>query len=469
MAINLLPRSGLFISAFLVVTFLVWIYPVDCRAAEIQVIPSDVIPDLSEPQKLELVSGKSVILKSPKKLTRVSEPDPQVATALLLSANELYLTPKGAGTTNLILWQDKEVAAIYELKVVYDLSRLKQRVHEIFPDETELRILSTHDSITLSGRVSSTSNLDQILTLAESFAPRDKIRNMVQVGGVHQVMLEVKVADVSKDSLNRLGVNFNLINRAERFSIGFLGSLLDPTGSSGAFSLWRTGENRNVVWEGIFDILKEQGSAKILAEPSLIALSGQTASFLAGGEFPIPTRDAEGAIGGVEFKAYGIELAFTPTVLSNDRIAINVTPVVSELDPGRGTDILGSFVPGLVVRRAETTVELGDGQSFAIAGLLSESSREVVSKFPGLGDLPILGALFTSKSFQSNETELVILVTPRLVKPIVDIEQPLPTDFYIEPDDTEFYLYGLFGPAVDRVHRQERANFDGEFGHVIVR
>jgi len=476
MAIIFSPRSGIFIAAVAVVTFLAWIYPVESRAGEIQVMPREWIPDMTQPQKIKLVYGNAVILKTPENLTHAAVADDEVVSITPVRINDgerflsqVYLRPKKTGSTNLMFWDGEEVAAIYELEVVHDLSRLKQRVHEVFPDETELRILSTQDSITLSGRVSSSSNLDQIMVLAGDFAPEGRVRNLVQVGGVHQVMLEVKVADVSRESLNRLGVNFNVINRNMGFSLGFLGSILDPTDTGGAYSFWRTGLNRNVEWEGIFDLLKEQGTAKILAEPSLIALSGQTASFLAGGEFPTPSLEADGTIGGVEFKSFGIELAFTPTVLSQDRIAINVIPVVSELDPGRGTSIFGAFVPGLIVRRAETTVELGDGQSFAIAGLLSDSSREAVSKFPGLGDLPILGALFTSKSFQSNETELVILVTPRLVKPIVAHEQTLPTDFYFEPDDAEFYLYGLFGPAADRAYRQGQANFDGEFGHVIVR
>jgi pilus assembly protein CpaC len=220
-------------------------------------------------------------------------------------------------------------------------------------------------------------------------------------------------------------------------------------------------------WTGIIDVLKGEGLIKILAEPTLIALSGQTASFLAGGEFPIPEIDDEGNIG-VTYKSYGIELSFTPTVLNEKKIALKVTPAVSEIDYAAGLTIDGTPVPSLTTRRADTLVELGDGQSFAIAGLLKETTRETISKYPVLGDIPILGALFKSKSFQNQETELVIIVTPHLVKPLNMAEQSLPTDYYTEPDDAEFYLWGIFGKSLEDVP-SEKGGLDGEFGHIFTK
>jgi len=469
MAITFSPRPGIFFAAVAVLSCLVLMKPALAADIEIEVVPEDAAPDLSEPQTLRLTAGKSVVLKSPEKLKRVSEPDTNVVQREVISPHEVYLVPRSAGTTNLILWFEDEMATVYELKVSYDLSRLKERLYELFPDESELRVMSTHDSITLSGRVSSSSTLDQILAVTEAFAPEDKIRNLVEVGGVHQVMLEVTVAEVSRESLKRMGVDFSLVHEGGEFALGFLGSRLGGRGDADGLLRLETSADRTLQWTSIFDMLQEEGLAEILAEPSLIALSGQTASFLAGGEFPIPERDADGEIGSVDFRPYGVELAFTPTVLSRDRIAINVVPVVSELDPASGTEVLGSFVPATNVRRAETTVELGDGQSFAIAGLLSESTGEVISKFPGLGDLPILGNLFTSKRFQQEKTELVIMITPRLVRPIVAEEQHLPTDFYIQPDDAEFYLWGVFGRSHEHMPTRGNATFDGEFGHVFVR
>ncbi|ACV68455.1 type II and III secretion system protein family protein [Desulfohalobium retbaense] len=455
MATTPIPRSGLLIAAIMVLTFCVWSIPQEPQAQEFRIIPTKNSADDSIMRSLELTYGKSVVLKSNREITRVSEPDPNVLKdPLLIGPNELYLTPAGAGTANLILWQGKEVSTVYEITVKHDLSRLKQRLHELFPEENELRVLSTNESITLSGQVSSASALDQIMALAETYAPEGGIKNQVTVKGIHQVMLEVKVAEVSRQSLDRLGINFDLINDAAEFSIGFLGAASAGSSGSGSFNFWRNGDN--VDFNGLFDFLKREGLAKILAEPSLISMSGQTSSFLAGGEIPIPDVDSDGNIG-VEFKSYGIELAFTPTVMSKERIAIKVVPVVSELDEASGTVINGAQVPGLKVRRANTTVELGDGQSFAIAGLLSENSEETVSKFPGLGDLPVLGPLFTSKSFTSDETELVIMVTPKLVTPLVAEKQSLPTDFFIHPTDAEFYLGGLLG------------SLDGEFGHMVVK
>ncbi|GAB6060461.1 type II and III secretion system protein family protein [Desulfonatronum parangueonense] len=463
-------RSWKTAAVLLLLASLTWLLPLESHARNIQVIPDEVVVDMDQPRRLQLEYGRAVILRTPREVDRALVADPDVVSVRAISAREVYLRPVSAGTTNLMLWQDDEISAIYELEVQYEIARMKQRINEVFPRETDLRILSTNDSVTLSGRVSNTSTLDQILAMAGAYAPEDRIRNLVQVGGVHQVMLEVKVADVSRNSMKQLGVNFNLVNESGRLALGFLGGL--PAGglldSAGTFAL-RSAPGDSIQWQGIFDILKESGLAKILAEPSLIALSGQTASFLAGGQFPIPTLEREGEIGGVEFKDYGIQLSFTPTVLSNDRIAIEVVPVVSELDPTTGAVIRGTFIPGLVVRQASTTVELGDGQSFAIAGLLSEFSREAASQFPVLGDLPILGALFSSKRYQARETELVILITPRLVKPIVAAEQTLPTDFYIPPDDAEFYLWEIFGQSHTHNLPHRTAVFDGQFGHVIVR
>ena len=481
MALSDSPRPWILIAAMVSLALLTWMHPRHSGAGEIQVTPGEAVPDVSKPQQLKLVSGQAVVLNSPEKLTRVSEPDADVVEVEVLSPNEIYLTPRAAGTTNLILWHENKPATVYQLKVKYDLSRLKKRVHEMFPDETELRIMPTHDSITLSGRVSSSSSLDQILAVAESYAPEDKIRNLVQVGGVHQVMLEVKVAEMSRIVGRELGINFGYA-RGGDFAVTTLGGHSEVQWGDGdlrdfpdEFSIFPDSINAlfrfhvgSASWTGILNALQEEGLAKILAEPSLVALSGQTASFLAGGEIPIPIVDQEGNVG-VEWRSYGVELAFTPNVLSQDRIAVEVVPVVSDLDRARGTEIYGSHVPALNVRRANTTVELGDGQSFAIAGLLSETTEEITSKFPGLGDLPVLGPLFSSKSFHSNETELVILVTPRLARPIVARDQSLPTDYYLEPDDAEFYFWGVHGQSSSQGGTGVKGEFDGDFGHVRIK
>ncbi len=195
----------------------------------------------------------------------------------------------------------------------------------------------------------------------------------------------------------------------------------------------------SATWTGFLQALQEDGLVKILSEPNLIALSGQSASFLAGGEYPIPVPSDIGEIS-IQFKEYGVGLQFTPFVLSPDRISIKVSTEVSELDFSTAVQFGGFVVPGITTRRAATTMDLADGESFALAGLLSENIRENIKKFPFLGDIPILGTLFKSTAFQKNETELVIIATPRFVRTMDVRNQPLPTDAYVEPDNAEIYL-----------------------------
>ena len=207
---------------------------------------------------------------------------------------------------------------------------------------------------------------------------------------------------------------------------------------------------------------------KVLAEPTLIALSGQNASFLAGGEYPVPVDSGDDSIS-IEFKPYGVGLSFKPIVLSNNRINMHVQPEVSELDYSNSQFTKeGLVVPGLTTRKASTMVELADGKSFAIAGLIKNTVTDTIQKYPFLGDIPIIGLLFRSKSFQLNETELVIIVTPHLVKPYEDSPQPLPTDSYHEPDDIDFYLWGLSEARKKQPKPVKMSeSLDGEFGHAI--
>ena len=441
---------------------------------------NSMVQETMEVKKLNLLSGKSTILKSALPIKRVSIADPEVADFLLLSPREIYLTGKTAGTTNLTLWQNGKVTEIYDLDVAYDLSRLKQQVHDVLPEEKDLQIIGTNDSITLAGRIINTANLSKVTALARSYAPKGKINNLIQVGGVHQVMLEVRIAEMSRATTKRLGINFNYVNGGD-FGVSLLGGLselVNPLDSnlltpgapfalkvSPAVNALFRFSSGNSTWTGLIDALQEDGLVKVLAEPTLIALSGQSASFLAGGEFPIPVPQGLGTVA-IEYKDYGVALNFTPTVLSEDVINIKVAPDVSELDFSTAVQFSGFVVPGITTRRASTTIELADGQSFAIAGLLRDTVKEQVRKFPFLGDIPILGALFRSQSFQKNETELIIIVTPHLVKPLNMAKQTLPTDFYIEPSDAEFYLEGRMEgrengqPAV-------RGKLDGDFGHTM--
>jgi pilus assembly protein CpaC len=444
------------------------------------------MPDVREPGKLKLVVGKSLVLRIEKPASRVSIADPGIADLTLISPHEIYITGKTPGVTNLTLWHKKDkISDVYDLEVSIDISRLKQRLHEVLPDERDLRVMATQDSVTLSGRISSASNLSEAMAVAGAYAPKGKVQNLVRVAGVQQVMLEVRVAEMSRTLIRRLGINFNYV-RGQEFGVSTLGGLsqvVSPnnanigttdahgTGSPVQFLVSPTVNalfrfSRGLTnWTGFIDAMKQDGLVKVLAEPTLIALSGKTAKFLAGGEFPVPVPQGLGTVA-IDYKPFGVGLSFTPTVLSDKEISMKVAPEVSDLDYSTALQFQGFVVPGISTRKASTVVNLADGQSFAIAGLLQENVRDVLQKFPVLGDIPILGALFRSRAFQKNETELVIIATPHLVKPLDMEKQSLPTDYYREPDDEEFYVLGLMEGRAKGKPLPE-GKLDGEFGHAV--
>jgi len=338
-------------------------------------------PGYQKPQfeVIELIKGKTDVLEIPCTKSdhfRITVVDQNVADFINLTkakkVRRIYIKGLEQGATTLTLWKNGELFCIYDVHVYYDVSLLKRKLHDILPDEKDIRVFSTKDSITLSGTASSNENLNQALVLAKAFVEEGKIINLLSTAGAQQVMLEVKVAEMQKRIINRLGINFNWIKDTGEFGISLLGGVSslyqeEDTGlmnilfSDDATGLLRLEKGGN-QWTGIFDFLKGNQLVKILAEPTLIALSGQTANFLAGGEFPIPKIDDEGNVG-VEFKPYGVNLMFTPTVMSEKRIAIKVQPVISELDYSIQTTIGGATVPGILSRSASTMVELGDGQS----------------------------------------------------------------------------------------------------------
>ena len=260
---------------------------------------------------IQIVTGKSVVLKSARPVKRVSLADPEIADLVILSPKEIYISGKTAGVTNLTLWQNGSISEIYDLEVSFDISRLKQKLNEILPKEKELRVIASHNSVTLSGRVSNAASLSQAMALAEAYAPgkgkeKQNVNNLVTIGGVHQVMLEVRIAEMSRSLIKRLGVNFNWVN-GEDFGVSTLGGLtqlvkpdLANVASGGPFGLFVTPsvnalfrfQSGSSTWTGFVDAMQQDGLIKILAEPTLITLSGQSADFLAGGEFPVPVPQA---------------------------------------------------------------------------------------------------------------------------------------------------------------------------------
>lgn len=464
--------------------------------------PARIKIETATPQQVTMTVGKSVIISTSKPIKRISLVAPEIADAMVVTPRQIYLAGKAPGSTTVTLWEtDDRISAIIDLKVSADIPSFKETLHKIMPDETEVQVTATHESITLSGNVSSAGSLTQVLTLAESCFPK-KVVNLLQVSGGQQVMLEVRVSEISRSILKRLGVNFSYINQSgNTIGVSMLNNLTNTdflnTGLSTTFTntintIFRF-TNNGASWTGFIDALKEEGLVKVLAEPTLITLSGKEGKFLAGGEFPIPVPQSTGGSQNItiDYKQFGVGLNFIPTVLSGGKINMHVAPEVSELDFTNAVYISGYLVPGLTTRRVSTDIELADGQSFAIAGLLKSDAREIVTKYPVLGDIPILGALFRSTKFQNNETELVIIVTPHLVKPVDMAKQTLPTDQYIEPDDFEFYLLGklegrekrnnkainssrvlpdtVLNDKYDGTYKKHDSTYkmEGEFGHII--
>lgn len=435
-----------------------------------------------ETEVVAMVLNKSTVINTDVKVTRVSLASEGLVDMVLISPRQIYLTAKALGSTSLTLWSGTEVAKVYDLVVAPDVTRLKRLLHETMPGEKEIRVLPSGSTITLAGNVSSAEHLSRALVLAKAEAGGN-IVNLLSVDGIHQVMLEVRVAEMSRSVTKQLGFNFAAIG--SNFSIFSLINNLASYDPDDGYLL--AGDKVNMMGSytggsyglyGMLNALKANGLVRMLAEPNLTCVSGESAEFLVGGEVPIPMPGSLGTVA-IDYKPFGIGLKFTATVLSSGRINLQVNPEVSELDYSRSVPVAGYEVPTISTRRASTVIEVADGQSFMIAGLISDSLRENSNKFPGLGEIPMLGNLFSSRDFASNKTELVVLVTAHLAKPVDMASQTLPTDGFKEPDDTEFYLFGLLEGQKDEpvetalsgvsgeqgaVIRPE-SGFDGEFGH----
>jgi len=442
----------------------------------------------SEVQRFELGVGKSKVVDLTTAIKRASLANPEVADTVVLSPKQIYLTGKTIGVTTLTLWKENgELFSAFDIMVSPDLSQLREQLHKILPDEPGILVTATHDHINLSGTIGSLARQSRALEIAEPYAPK-KVVNLLQVGGAQQVMLEVRVAEMDRNLIRRLGVNMAGFQNGNNFGFTALNNITSLAGDgsatnplsqlvSGAVNALVKFQTGDITWTGFIDALKQEDVIKVLAKPTLVAVSGQEAQFLSGGEFPFPIPQAFGVIT-IQYKKFGVGLSFTPTVLANNRISMAVAPEVSELDFSNSLQIQGFNVPTIVTRRATTVVELADGQSFAIAGLLRDNMRETVAKFPVLGDIPVLGALFRSSRYQKNQTELVIIVTPHYVKPMNVAQLALPTDTFVEPNDWEFYLMGWTdGLGYASPANQPRdgrfaeagvsGRLDGNFGHMV--
>jgi pilus assembly protein CpaC len=465
-------------------------------------------------QTVNLKVGGSEVIITTHPVKRATVADSLVADIVVLSPREFYAFGKKVGYTSVILWEEGAGRTLLDVVVSLDLTALKEKLHELFPDE-KVMVHASETGVLLSGRVSGPDVMEQVLRLTRTYLPTlaqgDKagkegtgksgagITNLLKIDGIQQVLLEVKFAEVTRDSAKdwqaALGIENlgNSLRAAAGTSVLGVNGAGDLNQSSGSVLLNMAssaalGVNPANIFLNIDDVttalnfLEKEGLAKTLAEPRLVTQSGQEASFLAGGEYPVPVAQDVGEIT-IEFKEFGVSLNFTPVVLSDGRINLRVAPSVSEISSVStipvGLTGLSYTIPNLSTRKLETTVQLYDGQTLALAGLLQDSLREDVKKIPWLGDLPILGALFRSTSFRDQKTDLLIAVTPHLVKPVREGALNFPGEFMQLPDPYEFYLEGrLEGDRVGSISNitghdfsavgtpgHKRGGLEGDFGH----
>jgi pilus assembly protein CpaC len=420
--------------------------------------------------QLDVPLNKSQVLTVDRPFARALVGNQEVADILPMTNRSVYVLGKKMGTTSLTLYDSRNMMiAVVDVAVGPDVVTLKRQLSELLPGQP-IGARISNDSVVLTGTVSSASAVDRAVQIAKTYAG-DKVVNMLSVGAAQQVMLEVRFSEMSRSAAKQLGINTAFLSNSGKVVGGLgnnatssalltdqngrpivnLGAILDSFGIGAAkFSVG------SLNLTTALDALERKGVVTTLAEPTLVALSGETASFLAGGEFPIPVSQSNNSGGGggggnaitIEFKPFGVSLGFTPTVLDDGVINLVVEPEVSSIDPSASVTVNGLTIPGLQTRRASTTLELRDGQSFALAGLLRKDFQDTVRQFPVLGSIPIIGALFRSSGFQKSESELVIIVTPRLVKPMRPEDVRLPTDRVAPPHELDLFLMGRTDKAV---------------------
>ena len=467
-------RFGAFAAAMLM---LAGGLPIDQAAAE----RSIQIGQAKRTATVTVYIGKTEDVRTDSSFVELTVGDPEVADVNPLTDRSLSILGKKNGTTRVVAYAEgKKLIGVFDVEVVYDTSLLQHEIRRRFP-HASLRVTAVNGRIMLSGTAPDGPTVDKAVLIAKQFGP--DVINSVEVSSPQQVMLEVRFVEATRQAGRDLGVQWNVFGKRNLANIGnrtpsdqlpitnsnpnldsrftqpgvpyggrnvgtsslgispvVVAGVLSGTAPFGVIvsKLIAAGVETDLI----INALEQKGVARSLAEPNLVALSGDTASFLAGGEYPIPVPGALGTIT-IDYKRYGVGLAFTPTVLGGGLINMKIEPEVSQLDFSHMVTIGGLSIPPLIVRRASTTVELRDGQSFVIGGLLQSIGQNAISQLPWLGDVPVLGALFRSASYQKNETDLAIIVTPRLVRPARPgdvIKTPLDTGKPV--NDADLFLLG---------------------------
>src|SRR5882724_5856907 len=399
----------------------------------------------SEPQTLHLLVGRSLVITSPSRIKRVSLADPEIAEALVVSPTQVLVNGKKPGGVSLLIWDESDQSQAFEVSVDIDVLGLSQKIHEVFPAEN-VHIDTSKDVVIITDKISSTVVADKILEVVKGAAP--KVNSMMEVPPAltGEVLLQVRFAEVDRTALSQPGFNFlstglgktigsittQQFGGASTWNLNDTFPVRGPQGNpSESFTTTQTISNAlniflfnpNIHLGTVIQALQSKSLFQVLAEPNLMTESGKEANFLAGGEFPYPSIQSSGGGGGgnavtIQFKEFGIRLSFTPVLAADGTIHLKVKPEVSTLDFANGVTLNGFVLPALSTRRVESEMSLADGQTFAIAGLVDNRVTQLISKVPGLGDIPVLGKLFQSKSFNKSKSELLVIVTPHIVRPL---------------------------------------------------
>ena len=412
--------------------------------------------------KVRVMVNKTTVITTTQPVKQVSVGNPEVADVSVIGPNNVLVTAKRQGSTQLIVWDDANRSQVADVIVGMDLEALQAELSGAFPNN-KITASSMNGAISLRGQVPDLKTAEQAVSMAQPYSPR--ILNLLEVAGGQQVMLQVRFAEVSRRATNQLGVNFAMSDGI--FGAGSNVGQVAPSGfatdtanfpgpmltnAGGGVTLFAGGEIGGTAFRMFVQALRQNNLLRVLAEPNLVAISGQEASFLAGGEFPVPvpqTGTGGGSTITIEYREFGVRLNMLPVVLGDGRIRLKLTPEVSDLDFSSPLTIQGSRIPIINKRTVTTTIELADGQSFAIAGLLDHAVNASKDVTPLLGDIPVLGTLFRSTRYERRETELVVLVTPKLVEPMNPNQvPPLPGEAWRHPKELDQYIGGDIGGEV---------------------
>jgi len=464
-------------AALVGLTGVVAITPMSANSQSLQVVRKGSERDLT------VSMNSAVVVESDVPFAELSIANPAIADFSTLSDRTIYVLGKTPGRTTLTLLDENgRLIANVEVQVSADVSEFKERLRQILPNE-QIEVRTANDGIVMSGTVSSTPRMQRALDLAERYAP-ERVSNLMSVSGKQQVMLKVRFAEMQRSVAKSLSTSLAI----DGLSVGGLGAGVATNGVASNSKPGgivpgnsnNLGANNGAAFFGfnagsaqigiLLQALETKGVVRTLAEPNLVALSGQEAKFLAGGEYPIPVSQDNGTIS-VEFKPFGVELNFTPRVLDDDIINLEMAAAVSSLDPANGFTGNGFNISGFRRRDTSTTVALRDGESFAIAGLLQDDFRDNNGQVPWLGDVPIIGALFRSADYQRSQTELVIIVTAHLVTPTRGEALALPTDRIKLPTESDLFLHGRVArdarPTTGGAGEVAGQDFSGSYGYVM--